>query len=88
MTDGLVIFLVCLLNFDTILQRDMTNAESLQSHSVGNVGLFVGGKCCFLPTAVFSCDVVFESYLDFYDNHLEHTQTNVQTHPDMNQHCR
>ena len=24
----------------------------------------------------------------FYDNHLKHTQTIVQTHPDMNQHCR
>ena len=24
----------------------------------------------------------------FHDNHLKHTQTIVQTHPDMNQHCR
>ena len=24
----------------------------------------------------------------FYDNHLKHTQTIVQTHPEMNQHCR
>ena len=30
---------------------------------MGNVGLFVGGKCCFFPTAVFPWDVVFESCL-------------------------
>ena len=30
------------------------------SHSMGNVGLFVAGKCCFFPTAVFPWDVVFE----------------------------
>ena len=41
----------------------MTNAGSRQSHSVGNVGLFVGGKCCFFPTAVFPWDRVFESCL-------------------------
>ena len=33
------------------------------SHSVGNVGPFVGGKCCFFPTAVFPWDRVFESSL-------------------------
>ena len=30
---------------------------------MGIVGLFVGGKCCFFPTAVFPWDVVFESCL-------------------------
>ena len=43
----------------------MTNADSWQSHSMGNVRFFVGEKCCFFPTVVFPWKGVFESCLAY-----------------------